>query len=58
MIWLVLAYFAVGYYHFLQVLLATQEYDTANTVALNAALALIIGPCLLIPAAIFGWVMR
>lgn len=58
MTWLVLAYLGVGYYYFRQVLRAITEYDTVDTVILNSALALTVGPCLLIPAAIVGWVTR
>ena len=58
MIWLVLAYFAVGYYHFCQVLRHVTAWDSTDTILINAFLALTIGPLLLVPAAIFGWVTR
>jgi hypothetical protein len=58
MCWLVLAYAAVGYWHFRRTLLHITAHDTLDTILINAALALTIGPILLIPAALFGWISR
>ena len=58
MLWLVLLYAAVGYWYFRRTLLHITAHDTLDTILINAALALTIGPMLLIPATLFGWLSR
>ena len=58
MIWAGLAYLSVGYYHFRLTLRGIERWDSAGTVLLNAILALTVGPLLLVPAALYGWVTR
>lgn len=53
MTWLALAWLCGGYYHFRGTLRHCQAYDSPGTVLLNAALALLVGPALLILASPF-----
>lgn len=56
--WLAIGYAAVGYYHFRQTLRCIEKWDTPDTVLLNAALALTVGPLLLVPAMAVGLITR
>lgn len=58
MTWAALAYAAIGYYHFRLTLRGIERWDSAGTILLNAALALTVGPLLLVPATLYGWVTR
>lgn len=48
-----LAYGALGYWHFRATLRALQPYDTPDTAILNSILALLVGPPLLVSAILF-----
>ena len=50
-----LAYAGIAYWYFRLTLQHCREYDTPGTLVLNAALALTVGPCLLVPALIYGF---
>lgn len=53
MTWLIVAYVLVSYYYFRMVLRCLTAWDTTDTVLLNASLALIIGPLVLMPLMLY-----
>ena len=58
MTWLFIAYLAVGYYYFWNIFKYYEKWDKAGTVIMNSALALTIGPLLLIPVILFNWIQK
>ena len=58
MIWLLLGYGAVAYWHFRSALHHVSHWDSAATIVLNASLALTIGPLLLVLATVYGWITK
>lgn len=58
MAWITRGYGAVAYWYSRAVLRNVTAYDTVDTILINAGLTLIIGPCLLVPATVCGWIMK
>jgi hypothetical protein len=54
MVWFIFGYSMFAYWYYRAVLRAITAWDSAETVLLNSALALTIGPILLVPVLIFA----
>jgi len=56
--WFIVGYAALAYWFFWAVLRHFTHWDSNTTILLNSALALTVGPVLLVPAVVCGWLDR
>lgn len=58
MTWLLLGYGCVAYWHFRATLRCVTAWDSTATILINAMLSLTVGPMLLVPATVYGWIAK